>query len=156
MAPQTALMFVCLAFVALAAATDVQQCPGKSFQNLNENVVLSPCKKPPCRLKKGTNQHITVSFVPDKDLAQVKNHVVADVFGIPLPFLGVDGNSICDKVFLENGDKASCPLKAGTKYMYKDSFPVHSVYPSVAVKVHWSIQENGDDIVCFEVPARIS
>lgn len=37
---------------------------GLSFENLSENVQLSPCKKTPCRLKKGTKQHITIGFTP--------------------------------------------------------------------------------------------
>lgn len=89
----------------------------------------------------------------------VKNHVTAEVFGVPLPFVGVDGNSICDKIFLENGDKASCPLTAGTKYIYKDSFPVLEFYPNIDVKVHWDLKNEDETknkpVVCFEVPAKI-
>lgn len=115
---------------------------------------LSPCKKTPCRLKKGTDQHISITFTPDKDVKTVKNHVSAEVFGVPLPFVGVDGATICDKIFTESGEKAECPLKAGTTYVYKDSFPVLSFYPKLEVKVHWALQAD-KDIVCFEVPARI-
>lgn len=82
--------------------------------------------------------------------------MVADVFGVQLPFVGVDGASICDKVETESGEKASCPLKAGTKYIYKDSFPVLSFYPSIEVMVHWSLVNKGKDIICFEVPVKIS
>ncbi|CAH1637771.1 unnamed protein product [Spodoptera littoralis] len=147
---------VCFALLAAAAATNVNQCPGMDIPNLSENVQLSPCTKPPCRLKKGTNQSITIKFTPDKDLNEVKNGVSADIGGgVVVPFLGVDGNSICDKVFTENGDKASCPLKSGTTYLYKDSFPIYAIYPPIKVKVHWELKDDHGDITCFEVPARI-
>ncbi|KAJ8714054.1 hypothetical protein PYW08_007674 [Mythimna loreyi] len=149
---------VCFAVLAASAlATNVQQCPGQEFENLSDNVQLSPCKKPPCKLKKGTSQSITINFTPETDLADVKNHVTADLFGVELPFVGVDGSSICEKVYMENGDKAACPLKAGTKYTYKDSFPILSFYPTVTLRVHWGLHDlNKKDLLCFEVPARIA
>lgn len=92
----------------------------------------------------------------EKDEPDLTNHVVAEVFGIPVPFVGVHGNSICDKVYAESGERASCPLKAGVKYMYKDSFPILSVYPEIRVKVEWALQDHeNNNIVCFQVPAKI-
>lgn len=86
---------------------------------------------------------------------EIDNHVVADVFGVKFPFVGVDGNSVCDKLETESGEKTSCPVKAGTKYIYKDSFPVLNFYPSIEVDVHWSLMYKKKDIVCFEVPVKI-
>ncbi|XP_073950919.1 Niemann-Pick type C-2b [Choristoneura fumiferana] len=115
------LSVVVCSLLAVAAATDVQQCRG----------------------------------IAEKDIKELKNHVTADVFGVPLPFIGVDGGSVCDKLQTEAGEKAACPLTAGTTYVYKDSFPVLELYPSIEVKVHWALQDLGKDITCFEVPARI-
>lgn len=148
---------MCFAVFAVAAATDVQQCAGRNLPDLSDNVQLVPCKKVPCRLKKGTDQHITINFTPDKDVDEVKNHVSANVFGAELPFIGVDGKSVCDQITTEDGSATGCPLKAGTKYRYKDSFHVETFYPSIGVKVHWSLRDaNQEDITCFEVMARIS
>ncbi|XP_059053218.1 NPC intracellular cholesterol transporter 2-like [Achroia grisella] len=155
MVPFKQVVLLCSAILAVATATTVEQCPDKSIENLSENVHLSPCKKTPCLLRKGTNQHITVHFTPDKDISVVKNHVTAEVFGVPLPFVGVDGNSICDKITTEDGEKASCPLKAGTKYTYKDSFPVLSFYPTISVKVHWALMAGKSEFMCFEIPVKI-
>ena len=141
MVPPSVIACALLALAALAGATDVQQCTGENYDGLSDNVQLSPCKRPPCKLKKGTSQHITINFTPDHDITEVKNHVTADVFGVPLPFVGVDGNSVCDKLETESGEKASCPLKAGTKYVYKDSFPVLNFYPTIDVKVHWALSD---------------
>ncbi|XP_026760718.2 NPC intracellular cholesterol transporter 2 [Galleria mellonella] len=150
------VVFLCSAVLALATATNVEQCPDRSIEGLSESVQLSPCKRSPCLLRKGTNQHITVHFTPDQDISVVKNHVTAEVFGVPLPFVGVDGNSICDKITTEDGEKASCPLKAGTKYIYKDSFPVLNFYPSISVKVHWALTEGKNELMCFEIPVKIN
>lgn len=76
--------------------------------------------------------------------------------GIPLPFIGVDGTSACDKVFLEDGEtKAECPLVAGQKYVYKNQFPVLQIYPKLSLVVHWALTSKNTDVVCFELPAKI-
>ncbi|XP_032521092.1 NPC intracellular cholesterol transporter 2-like [Danaus plexippus] len=141
--------------IALTTATDVQQCPGSSVENLKENVQLSPCSRLPCRLKRGSKQFITITFTPESDLPDLKNQVTALLLGIPFPFVGVDGVSVCDKLENEKGEKVSCPLKAGTKYVYKDSFPVHNFYPTVDAKVHWALSNEDKNVICFEVPIKI-
>ncbi|CAH2045309.1 unnamed protein product, partial [Iphiclides podalirius] len=149
------LSLVVLSVLALAAPTEVQQCSDQPNTVVESNVQLRPCKKLPCRLKKGTDQHINIEFTPDTDIEEITNKVWANVYGVDLPFFGVDGNSICNKLFTESGDKSPCPLKAGNKYVYKDSFPVLSLYPTIKVNVRWALQVNKKDIVCFEVPANI-
>lgn len=80
----------------------------------------------------------------------------ANVLGIPLPFIGVDGTSACDKLFQEDGTTpAACPLVAGTPYVYKNSFPVLEVYPKLKLVVHWALTSKNADVVCFELPANI-
>lgn len=69
--------------------------------------------------------------------------------------MGVDGYSICGKVFMKNGEKADCPLKAGITYVYKDSFPVHSYYPRIEAKVNWALKAGDKTLTCFEVPVKI-
>jgi len=87
----------------------------------------------------------------------VTNSVHANVLGVPLPFVGVDGNSVCDKLFDKTGAKASCPLKAGTEYLYKDSFKVLEVYPKIKVWVDWKLRDDkGKTILCFMVPVKIT
>nr|QJI08244.1 Niemann Pick type C [Histia rhodope] len=145
-----------LGLLALADALSVRQCPGKSIANLENNVDVVGCNKTPCRLIKGKDQYVNLKFVPENNYKNIKNHVTADLgLGIPVPFVGVDGNSICDKLYSEDGQKESCPVTAGRTYVYKDSFPVYEVYPELEVTVHWAIQSNEHDLTCFELPARI-
>lgn len=90
-------------------------------------------------------------------LFQVFDSVHAKLLGVPFPFIGVDGNSVCDKIFDPTGAKVSCPLKAGQEYVYKDAFKVLEVYPKIKVWVHWAlVDQNGNDLLCFEVPVKIT
>lgn len=101
--------------------------------------------------------NIKFPFFPlsDADIKELTNKVWANVLGLDVPFIGVDGSSICNKIFTESGEQVSCPLKAGEKYVYKDSFPVLSFYPTTKLNVRWALRANNKDIVCFEVPASI-
>lgn len=83
----------------------------------------------------------------------------AVILGVPLPFIGVDGTSACTNLYLEDGvTKTQCPLIAGKKYVYKNSFDVLRVYPTIAaLDVHWALTEsNNKELVCFEIPAKIT
>lgn len=83
----------------------------------------------------------------------------AVILGVPLPFIGVDGTSACNNLYLEDGvTKTRCPLTAGQKYVYKNSFDVLPVYPTIAtLDVHWALTEsNNKELVCFEIPAKIT
>lgn len=146
---------VCFAALAVVTATNVRQCPNKNIPNLSDVVQLSPCKKVPCGLKRNSVQYITMKFTPDKDIDVLKNKVNAEVLGVPLPFVGVDGNSICDKLYTEDDVKASCPVKAGTTYKYKDSFPVESYYPPIDVDIYWALLDGNNEVMCFKVAAKI-
>lgn len=86
----------------------------------------------------------------------MKNRVQAEVYGVPLPFIGVDNQSVCSKLYTKSGEKVDCPLQAGTTYVYKDSFPILSFYPNINVKVKWALHDANKDVVCFTVPAKIT
>lgn len=76
-----------------------------------------------------------------------------------MPFIGVDGTSACKNMYSEDGaTKVECPLEAGKKYVYKRSFDVLPVYPTIAaLDVHWALTENNNnDLVCFEIPGKIT
>lgn len=105
---------------------------------------------------KHNSRNFCIHLFPEQDIENIKNRVSAKVIDVSLPFIGVDGKSICDKIYTEDGGFAGCPLKAGTQYMYKDSFPILSFYPSIKVKVHWELLDHKRDVTCFEVDARIA
>jgi len=68
------------------------------------------------------------------DIKTLKNEVNAKILGIPFPFLGVDNTNACPQIYLADGTtKVNCPLKAGTEYVYKNSFNVLEIYPKVRI-----------------------
>ncbi|KAJ6637035.1 NPC intracellular cholesterol transporter 2 like a [Pseudolycoriella hygida] len=153
---QTSLIFFLAYLVALTLGTDVKQCEGGKTKKLDaSDVTVSNCDKGTCKLRKKSTVNITMKFTPEVDVKKLTTSVYANVLGIPLPFIGVDGTSACDKVFSADGlTQANCPLKAGETYVYKNSFPVLEIYPKLNLVVHWALTYK-DDIACFELPAKI-
>ncbi|XP_017771237.1 PREDICTED: ecdysteroid-regulated 16 kDa protein-like [Nicrophorus vespilloides] len=135
------------------------QCKGtKEIENFEDTVQVSGCRKNYCRLQKKTQTQLQMKFTPDKDVKSITNSVTADIAGIPFPFIGTDGTNACNNVFEADGTtKASCPLKAGTEYVYKNVIDVLEIYPQLKVIVHWGLTTpSGETIACFEVPAKIT
>lgn len=98
------------------------------------------------------------AFYLDHDIKKLITNVNGIILGVPLPFIGVDGTSACNNLYLEDGvTKTNCPLKAGQPYVYKNSFDVLQLYPTIpALDVYWALIEgNQKELVCFEVPAKI-
>lgn len=97
-------------------------------------------------------------FILESEIKRLTTKVSGIILGVPFPFIGVDGTSACNNVFETDGTtKASCPLKAGTEYIYKNSFPVLELYPNVDVIVHWALHDEDAkrDAACFQVPSKI-
>lgn len=101
---------------------------------------------------------IRLIVITEHDIKKLTTTVNAIIAGIPLPFIGVDGTSACNNLYLEDGTtKTQCPLKAGQNYVYKNSFDVLPVYPSISqLVVHWALVDgNNKNVACFQLPARI-
>ncbi|XP_054257902.1 ecdysteroid-regulated 16 kDa protein-like [Macrosteles quadrilineatus] len=152
------LLAVTLALVTVnnvLAITQVNECSGHSSGKRLE-VNIHGCEAPPCVLKKNTNATVEIRFVPVQKVEKLVNRVFARVI-FPLPFVGVDGESSCDSIYLPTGGKAGCPVDAGTEYLYKQSFEIHSYYPSISPTVHWALldSDSGESVVCFEVKSSI-
>ncbi|CAL7951228.1 unnamed protein product [Xylocopa violacea] len=150
----TVLIFVAL--LAVANATEVNQCgTGETLED-SDRIKISGCDVPPCKLKRRTKATIEQKFVPDRDVQSLVNNVHAIVLGVPLPFVGVDGTSACENVFNADGTTAGCALKKGTEYTYKREFSVLQIYPTISMVIHYALMEGNNTIACFEVPAKIT
>lgn len=149
---------IVLSLVCLFAFAGADECFRGSALKENNRVTLSNCDKPPCLLKKKTTTTVELKFTPKEDIKKLTNAVFAEILGVPFPFIGVDGTNVCDKIFeASTGAKASCPLTAGTEYVYRDGFKILDVYPKIKVNVHWALRNEKDkDVLCFEVPAKIT
>lgn len=129
---------------------------GKTKKLEPSEVSVSNCEKGTCKLRRKTTVNISLKFTPAADVKKLTTTVYANVLSIPLPFIGVDGTSACDKLFLEDGEtRASCPLKGGQTYIYRNSFPILEIYPKLNLVVHWALTHNDENIACFELPAKI-
>ncbi len=70
------------------------------------------------------------------------------VLGIEMPFPLPQPNAC------ESG--VECPLTKSKKYEYVATLPVLKSYPKVKVGVKWELKdEQGVDVVCVEIPAKI-
>ncbi|OXU21348.1 hypothetical protein TSAR_014637 [Trichomalopsis sarcophagae] len=156
MTKTTLFLIAIVGLIALTAATRVNECgSGKALPDTTQ-VQITNCDAPPCRLKRRTKVAIEQKFIPSQDVQSLKTSVHATILGIPLPFIGVDGTDACGKIFnAADNTPATCPLKQGTEYIYRNEFPVLPVYPTVALTVYWALKENEKPIACFEVPSRI-
>ncbi|XP_031846613.1 Niemann-Pick type C-2b [Nomia melanderi] len=150
---ETILVFAVL--IAVANATEVLKCgSGELYEDSNQ-IKISGCDKPPCKLKRGTKGTVEQKFVPNKDIESVTNSVSAAVLSVPLPFVGVDGTSACENIFNADGTPAGCSLKKGVDYYYKREFPILPIYPTISMVIHYELKEGEQSIACFEVPAKI-
>lgn len=83
--------------------------------------------------------------VPSTSLTTV---VHGHVLGLDMPFPLANPDACAAGV--------QCPLQSGSSYEYTASLDVLKSYPKVKVTVKWELQDqNGDDVVCVEIPARI-
>ncbi|RZC34444.1 E1 DerP2 DerF2 domain containing protein, partial [Asbolus verrucosus] len=90
-----------------------------------------------------------------KDVKKLTNAIYVHFAGVPVAF---DENDACDLIYTADGkDKAGCPLKAGQDYIYKNDMNVFDFFPKVKGVVHFAVTgDDGDDVICFEVPAIIT
>ncbi|XP_075156215.1 Niemann-Pick type C-2a [Haematobia irritans] len=114
-------------------------------------VVVSDCDttKNECILKRNSTVSITIDFVLVEDVTSIKTVVHGKVMGVEMPF-HLQNPDAC----VDSGLK--CPLDKGETYEYQATLPVLKAYPKVNVMVKWELQDqNGEDIVCVSIPAKI-
>ncbi|EGI59874.1 PREDICTED: protein NPC2 homolog [Acromyrmex echinatior] len=150
---ETILVFAAL--IVLASATAVNVCDSDLLFD-DDQIKISNCDKPECLLKQGSTVNIEMKLVPNRDIKSLTNNVQGIISGIPIPFIGVDGTNACDNIYNADGSKAGCPLKKNEQYMYKNSFPILSIYPRISVIVRYALKEEKDKVMCFEIPAKIT
>ncbi|XP_030764221.1 NPC intracellular cholesterol transporter 2 [Sitophilus oryzae] len=150
---------VCAVLAATVSATQVSQCENGKIENLSKNVQIGNCNKPPCRLRKNTKIPLSFKFQAGPEIKSLTQQVNANIVGIPFPFVGVDGTSVCDKIYEEDGTtKNNCQFEKGKTYVYKNEIDVLQIYPRIKTVVHWALADtsSGKNAICFEVPARIT
>ena len=99
-------------------------------------VRISNCNGGPCLLRKGTTATIEIDYIPGTNTNRVMTGAFGQIGGIPLPFIGTNGRSACDKIVSKRLRQSApgCQLAAGEVYTYSNSFPILNIYPSVSHK----------------------
>uniref|UniRef100_T1PFI7 ML domain protein n=1 Tax=Musca domestica TaxID=7370 RepID=T1PFI7_MUSDO len=153
--------FICvaviLALIAASSATTVRNC-AKTKARLVENgdVSITNCPKSKCTLKRNTEPEIQIKIVPNRDFKELNSDIQGILLDVPLPFPGYYGTSACPHIYdAEGKNQVGCPLKAGETYLYKNSFKILPIYPTVSLTIHWGLGDKEGDAVCFEIPAKI-
>ncbi|GLV35332.1 Niemann-Pick type C-2a [Carabus blaptoides fortunei] len=102
-----------------------------------------------CVLPRNTNATLTMEFNLKNDVTNVTSVVHGIVLGVPIPFALPNPYGCIDSGL-------TCPLTAGGPYTYVASLPVEKKYPKVTVDVKWELKdENSNNILCVEIPAKI-
>ncbi|XP_059476952.1 ecdysteroid-regulated 16 kDa protein [Neocloeon triangulifer] len=153
-------LLLLLAIVYVANATSVRSCR-QGVKYLSDDVQITNCTAPPCKLKQKTKVGVSIKLRPEKDIPFLTTSVFGIILGLPLPFVGVDQTNACLYMFNPDGSKAGCPLKAGNEYVYKNEFEILEIYPKIKVEVLWALNEKPDQepergIHCFKVQSRIT
>lgn len=146
----SSLVTICL------AVTPTKKCQGKALEPVK--LEMGDCTATPCTIRRNTTVPVDIHFKLDRDARELYMNVYAIILSIPFPFIGVDGNNICDKVWDTDGKtKVSCPLKKDHVYRFTDTFKILDRYPKIDLEVHWSLNErkNARELVCFELPSKI-
>ncbi|KAG5672323.1 hypothetical protein PVAND_002457 [Polypedilum vanderplanki] len=98
------VLLLCVTFIAVNAQTHTKQCRG--FRKLNnDEVSLSNCQKGICKLKRGRPVEVILKFTPDRDIKSLTTNVEANINGLQIPWIGIDGASACSNIYDENDQK---------------------------------------------------
>ncbi|KAI8119560.1 hypothetical protein FF38_14113 [Lucilia cuprina] len=154
--------FICLTIAvtllaASAMATTVRNCPKTKARLLEQgDVTISNCPKSKCTLKRNTEVSIEMKIIPNRDFKELNSDIQGIILDVPLPFPGYYGTSACPNIYdAEGKQQVGCPLKAGETYIYKNSFKILPIYPTVSLDIHWGLGDKEGDAACFQVPAKI-
>ncbi|CAB3370735.1 Hypothetical predicted protein [Cloeon dipterum] len=149
-----------LAVAASVHATEVRPCQ-QGVKFAEDDVKITNCAVPPCRLRQKSKVGVEIKLKPAENIKSLTTNVFAVVFGVPLPFVGVDGTDACGNIYNADGTtKVGCPLRAGEEYVYKNAFDVLNSYPRIKVDVSWSLSDgsifNEKVYHCFKIQSRIT
>jgi len=149
------IALLCAALCWCAAnAQEVKYAPCKGVMDdakIN-HVIITPCPKLPCQLKRGTNATVSINFTMNADATvatQATTVVHGIIAGVPVPYPTAFTDA-CATAGIK------CPLKPDGTNFYTAKLLVKQEYPQVNLYVKWELQDQTKaDIFCFEVPATV-
>ncbi|KRY37539.1 ATP-dependent RNA helicase SUPV3L1, mitochondrial [Trichinella spiralis] len=122
-------------------------CNWESIFTVND-VAVDPCdaEGSTCPLIRGSKASITIRFVPDREVKQLKARVHGILMKLgKVPFL-LPNSDAC------KNSNLTCPLVAGEEYTYQQSIHVLRSYPKMNLLIKWELIEPGDEPKNGSVP----
>ncbi|KRX23688.1 Epididymal secretory protein E1 [Trichinella nelsoni] len=122
-------------------------CTLESIFTVND-VAVDPCdaEGSTCPLIRGSKASITIRFVPDREVKQLKARVHGILMKLgKVPFL-LPNSDAC------KNSNLTCPLVAGEEYTYQQSIHVLRSYPKMNLLIKWELIEPGDEPKNGSVP----
>ncbi|KAL3266827.1 hypothetical protein HHI36_010980 [Cryptolaemus montrouzieri] len=103
-----------------------------------------------CRLRRGANTTIDLTFKSDVDLDAIKVVVHGIIAGESKSFALPNSNGC-------NDSGLTCPVTKDSVVTYTTSLPVKKFYPKISVDVKWELRSKDDkDIVCIIIPSHLN
>lgn len=137
--------FIFLAILIVAASTkkiSFQNCASEKGLAEISFVDVTPCYEDPCVIKRGSNETVTIKFVPHEVVTRAKIEAYVSFwmgrFRLPLP-----NPNLCE------GYGLVCPLKKGVPVELAFTEEVSENYPSGNYKLEADLKDqNGDKFIC--------
>ncbi|XP_020775430.1 NPC intracellular cholesterol transporter 2 [Boleophthalmus pectinirostris] len=113
-------------------------------------VNITPCldHPNPCKLKKGENYSVNVTFLSNVETLKSTAVVHGVIAGVPVPF----------PIPVSDGCQSgiNCPIEMQKFYNYVTTLPVKTEYPCLKLVVEWELKDDGSkDLFCIKFPVEI-
>ncbi|XP_072313724.1 NPC intracellular cholesterol transporter 2-like [Eucyclogobius newberryi] len=141
-------LFIILSVIGFTCAEVVKFLDCGSSVGKVSVVGITPCPTQPCKLKKGENYSVNVTFVSEVQTQASTAVVHGIIAGIPIPF-PIPVSDGCHSGI-------SCPIQVNQVYHYVATLPVKTEYPSLKVTVEWELRDDSSkDLFCIKFPIEI-
>ncbi|XP_065644861.1 NPC intracellular cholesterol transporter 2 homolog a [Hydra vulgaris] len=145
------LFLILFYFVAISQCMIIKykKCTSPASSGVIGDVIITPCDSLPCSFKRGGSGNIKINFQATKNNSELNSVVKGKIGPLWVPFPLSQPNAC-------QNEGITCPIKAGQSYLFSYDLPISTTYPAISVVVSWEIQdENGNDVVCIQLPIKL-
>merc|ERR1712215_281674 len=135
--------------VAIVTATAFEDC-GSVAGKVEFNI--ESCDIPPCIVNRGTTLTGDILFTPSADSNGLTTSIEAELFGMQLPWPGLDTNG-CHQL---EAAGFSCPISSGERVTWHLEQQILNEYPAVSTVATFTLTDDGGNKqVCAKVPVQL-
>jgi len=139
-------ILIAAALASCCQSIDVKFKDCGSQVGVVSSVSVEPCSAQPCKLPKGKNYTIGVTFTSAETTSLLHSKVYGTVLGLKVPFSLPQADGCTDSGI-------TCPVQKGKQYTYTSTLPLSQSYPNVKVLVEWDLMDHesaGNKLFCTE------